>query len=926
MEGPSGEPGVAEHEVVEFDSSGKWIIPPGSGFATVKNILLLGLTTNVVTGTGASDVYFTAATGSGISFVSAFGPSPDKWAPPARPPQIQSQYALSVDSDGALVGAAINPRFWSDTRYYAEWGTGECSAGGCPNKTPVPPGTELGTGIVNSPSASKGVLLSGLQPATIYHYRFVAESGGGGPVYGLDPDGTGPEEPSFSVGREATFTTPALPQPPNVPCPNDQFRSGASARLPDCRAYEMVSPVDKNNTDIATLGNVNGNPAALNQSAVAGGKLTYTISQGLADTKGVPYVSQYIAARDAANGWQTEAITPSQGLSPVEVSGRIDVEFRAFTPDLCASSLFHVTVTDPLLAAGAVEGFPNIYLRHDCTPSAGTYTPITTTKPPSTLPKNYSPTIRGLAANGNCVAFSAFDQLSPEANPGTAATQIYETCGESPRLLSVLPDGAANPGNSAVGTIPTPASTFRETIAATAVSADGSRVYWTASSIGPGKVYLRVNAAAEQSKVVAGKCIEAERACTIKVSESASNKEASFWAASEDGSRAFFTVEDSGLRGGGTGKLYEFDLASKGSKVVVGEVSGFLGASADARRAYFLSRAVIGGANGEGKAPTAGKGNLYLFDADKKGADRFRFIATLSAADARTVTLRELTPVNLQLFKKASRVSSSGQGVAFMSTASLTGYDNIDSQSGKADNEVFVYEAAANGGAGELHCVSCNPTGQRPAGREVEVETSAELPTPAAALLPTYETELYGPRVISADGTRVYFESFEALISTDTNGKADVYQWEAPGAGTCTSTSPSFSAPNGGCLDLISSGESATDSHFLDASGDGTDVFFTTDSSLLPQDPGLIDIYDARSGGGYPPPPPPAAPCEGEACQGPSAPPNDPTPGSLTFNGAGNKEPDCARGKVRRKARCVKKKRKKRAHHRQVQRNRGGKR
>ena len=112
-----------------------------------------------------------------------------------------------------------------------------------------------------------------------------------------------------------------------------------------------------------------------------------------------------------------------------------------------------------------------------------------------------------------------------------------------------------------------------------------------------------------------------------------------------------------------------------------------------------------------------------------------------------------------------------------------------------------------------------------------------------------------------------------------------------------------YRSSNGGCLSLISSGESPTDSEFIDASADGTDVFFATNSSLLPQDPGLIDIYDARAGGGYPPPPNLLAACEGEACQGPLAPPNDPTPSSSAFEGAGNVAAAKKRAKHKKKTR-----------------------
>ncbi len=111
--------------------------------------------------------------------------------------------------------------------------------------------------------------------------------------------------------------------------------------------------------------------------------------------------------------------------------------------------------------------------------------------------------------------------------------------------------------------------------------------------------------------------------------------------------------------------------------------------------------------------------------------------------------------------------------------------------------------------------------------------------------------------------------------------------------------------------------EGREESSFFDASADGSNAFFSTNASLLPQDPGLLDIYDARSLGGFPPPPQPVPGCEGEACQSPPAPPNDPTPSSLTFNGPGNVKPPkgCPKGKhkvtKKGKASCVANKNKK---------------
>jgi len=154
-------------------------------------------------------------------------------------------------------------------------------------------------------------------------------------------------------------------------------------------------------------------------------------------------------------------------------------------------------------------------------------------------------------------------------------------------------------------------------------------------------------------------------------------------------------------------------------------------------------------------------------------------------------------------------------------------------------------------------------------------------------------------------------------VLSDTNGKQDVYEWQrAADEEACEEAGAQlFVASAGGCLSLVSSGQSPKDSQLLDASEGGVDVFFTTAASLLPQDLGLVDVYDARAGGGFPQTPSPAPSCEGEACQGPLAAPDDPTPASSSFEGAGNvsdgvkkKRPRCAKGKARRKGRCVAKK------------------
>ena len=321
------------------------------------------------------------------------------------------------------------------------------------------------------------------------------------------------------------------------------------------------------------------------------------------------------------------------------------------------------------------------------------------------------------------------------------------------------------------------------------------------------------------------------------------------------------------------------------STLITDEAIGVLGASENLERIYLVSREVpsieVGEQeNSEEDKAQAGEPNLYLYEAG--GEPLFTFVATLAGADARPeADIVNPSPISVLPTGQAARVSPDGGTAAFSSVGSLTGYDNIDVASGEADTEVYRYDAAS----AELSCVSCNPSGARPAGRHI---TDSGKNYWAAGRLPVAQHALYFPRALSENGKRVFFESFDALVLADTNGAADVYQWEAAGEGDCTKASGSYSLQAEGCISLISSGKNADDSVFFDASFDGSDVFFSTAASLVSQDPALIDVYDARVEGGIAPPAPLAPPCEGEACQSAPAPPAPLSPHEQGLDGPGN--------------------------------------
>jgi hypothetical protein len=833
-----------------------------------------------------SSVQALAVDGGNRAVYVARAASPTLELSPAGPlvPGVSDQSVRGAVTNETTVEATINPE-GTATSYFVEYGP-TATYGSASSIAALPPDND---------DHRVSVRLSGLSAGTEYHFRFSATNAAG-----------------TSLGVDRTLST-FRARSEGEGCPNSLFRGGPAARLLDCRGYEMVTPVDKNNTDIVGLINVRGNEAVLDQSALSGERLTYTTSQAFGDTQGAPYVSQYIAGR-GEDGWSSSSIAPPQGVSRQVPGNRLDLEYQLFSPDLCQGLLLHYT--EPSLAPGAQEGIANVYRRMLCEGSA--YETLAA-RPQEEVPVPAAGNvlnIQGLSADGRCGLVSIPRNVEPELLPG----ELLENCDGHIVSVGILPDGepatepvAGTTNNESKGI---PELALRAGNNQGAISENGSRVYFSPKA-GNTPIYLRENPQAGREN----ECTEPSAACTTLVSE---HEEGSiFWGASPDGAHAFYSTQSGGL--------YEFDADAKTSMPIAGEVAGVMGVDQEGNRIYFASTEVL-----DSRA-IAGKPNLYLYE-DAGAAPRYRFIGVLTKADATLATFVQLSTVNELPSRRLARVSPDGLHAVFAAYAPLTGYDNTDRVSGKADLEVFRYDATADGGDGSLLCVSCNPSGQPPAGRDVRIEHPVETPglaeNWAAALIPPYETSFYGSRVISSSGDRVFFDSYEALVPSDTNGKEDVYEWEAPGSGGpagggCTAASSSFSPRNGGCLSLISSGESSSDSEFVDASPDGRDVFFSTASSLVPQDPGLIDIYDAREGGGFPPSQGRAPACEGEACQGPVAPPNDLTPSSASFKGPGNVV-ECAKGKVKKNGRCVAKKpnkkkhHKKKMHHKKKQNKKGG--
>lgn len=609
-------------------------------------------------------------------------------------------------------------------------------------------------------------------------------------------------------------------------------RSSLAPSLPDCRAYEQVSPVDKNGIDAA--GGANRTLAAPGGKAV-----TYFSVAPFPAVTGSAYLPSYLSLRSLGEAdWSTvgeEALVPAANKETV----------RGVTTDL-GRSILEVgspqtgPPCEPRVTVCATKGHSNAYVRNNTT---GTFQLLAELGPSS---------VRFAAADAedSRILFETAAKLVPEAGPGVGLYEWDEAKPPAERvsLVSVLPNEAATsngafagPGGPATGRTPKGPKWYFYT--QNSISEDGSRVFF--SDAETGFIYMR----------------ELSAARTVQISAGAGP---AFWrAATRDGSYVFYTEGS---------ELYRFNvtsfeesakpepeaLAEAREQLTAGAegVLGVLGISEDdGSYAYFVAPGVLAGnENGSKEKAFKGAPNLYQWH-----DGTVTFIAPLGdEADWRGWTNEEGEHQGPAGGARTSRVTPDGRHLLLSSTGKLSGYNN------DGFNELYLYDASRALGPGNPRCVTCNPAGTPAtssaylAGAELEL---AYLPAVAYAFV-THN--------LSDDGRRVFFETSEALVPGDGNQQSDVYEWEADGEGSCESE-----AQDGGCLYLISTGQSTSPSSFGDASSDGSDVFFFTRQSLVSQDQdNNADLYDARIEGGIPSQnaPPPPRPCAQEsACRGASA-------------------------------------------------------
>jgi hypothetical protein len=425
------------------------------------------------------------------------------------PPSISATKVTHITETSARLEGTINPNEREVERYFFEYvDQASFEASGFTEAAKTPSGT--------LPSGKEGVAvsaqISALTAGATYHFRLFAENKKG-----------------KTEGPALTFATYVHPEPFG-PCANDAFRGASpSGALPDCRAYEQATPVEKNSGDLTGYSDF-----SYDNASVSGDRISFEAYAPIPGAEGAQtFTPLYLAGR-GSNGWSTQGLLPPQSLAD---EGRV----LSWTPDFSHVFEFARLLGDPNETA--------LLDRNTLTGAVSTIVPHTA--------GFLEPSVSGSSDDGSVVFFEAEGtpliaggaKEKPNLYAWDRATGAY-------RLAGVFNDEKAPPGGSTAG----PQLSLYQGGAAIgsyahdlhAVSADGSSVYFTA--LGTSQLYLRKNPTEPQSPLDGeGKCTDPGLACTIHLSSSqrsvkgpdpAGAQPSFFRAASADGSKAFFTSSE----------------------------------------------------------------------------------------------------------------------------------------------------------------------------------------------------------------------------------------------------------------------------------------------------------------------------------------------------------------------------------------------
>ena len=684
------------------------------------------------------------------------------------------------------------------------------------------------------------------------------------------------------------------------PCPaNEQLRTeNNSLALPECRAYEMVTPPGKEGWGAYLISNYGGD------------RVLYLSLAGNIARSGQGFVPNYYVTNRTASGWETiPDLNGSSGsisdapsnavqdgspnvplkyssdlLSAVYFFGKIgsptkDFYLRGpnglFTPITidAGSGLGSLIALYQLREGGVSDDLSHLFITSD---AAGT----------GYVPTFWGPGVYEFQGTGNEQPTRRVDV----DNSGTPITTCTWTGGSGAKLEFNSRDGrvaVSRVAGGCGGSNPPATELWARIGGTTSIDISASLCDRTASD--PGGV---CNGPVGSGSCGRGESREVGPGC----------RELQFQAATADGSRVFFTTAQQLVNGDTdqTNDIYACDIPAGTPAPTAGKANpcaaliqvtggsgsaeveptvrgpneglmstGFLAASENGATVLFAAKGVLAGnEDALGEAAVAGDHNLYAWHQDS------------AHPDGQTTFLGRLDSEDLTAGSEGDpQVTPDGRYLVFTTASQLVSTDTDDPR------DVYRYDADT----GELTRASTNVFGV--AGNSDQFDAELVAATDRRHPNPT----------ISDDGTKIVFTTAEALSPADGNGEPDLYLWTPTGVSLVStgSVGGGVSPPR----------EAAPGTSLAGISASGQDIYFQTPGALTPADgDDSIDVYDARIGGGFSFAP--AAGCSDEACRPGATPaPAMKAPGSAQ-QGSGNPPlpKPCPKGKVRnRKGKCVKK-------------------
>ncbi len=743
-------------------------------------------------------------------------------------PTIDSLSSTNITATTAELTAEINPQ-GGETTYYFEYGP-DASYG---TATPIQP-EDIGEGRSDR---SVSAALVGLQSGVTYHFRVVAEN-----QYGS------------AASEDQTFGF----YPPH--CPNTHLRQITnSSYLPDCRAYELVSPADAGGTTLFPEGPNSAEETTPPRFAF-GGLLSTIPGTGSPIND---FGDLYVATR-TDEGWITKYVGfPSDqalkdGAPPNEPTAAAVLNSPAgVRADSDMNEFLDWNDGDKSNSGPQPEY---------------NFTPHAWSSDGNSLGE--WPTAPGYSAQhsfefNQSADFSHFVFQNGEPPALTLVDNNTDTNAAAP--VSFQADGAPieiQPGDT---------SPDAESLAVPAVSSDGSRIVMAARSVSqetcdifgqsikcpvrpPSILYMRVN-----------------DAVTYEVSE---GHAVNYVGMTPDGSNVYFTSEEHLTHededhAGSSLFMWSAEMEEKReppltliSKGETNDAPGNPGDTSSCDASWTTSCGIetyenngfyngtrtftygdllgsglsdnsIAAANGDiyffspeqliGSSGIDGQENLYLYR-----DQRLQYVTTVSPQPYCETAERSWCSVGPIV---RMQVSPTDSYMAFLTTSQVTSYNN------HGYLEMYRYEPSTE----QLICVSCRPNGQPP----------------------TTNVEASSNGLFMTNNGRTFFSTGDSLVPEDTDGLRDVYEYVEGHAQLISSGTSSKERVTGAGLaageynDLFIAG-------LVGVSGNGTNVYFSTYDTLVGQDRNgsQLKFYDARTDGGFPYLSP-AAPCEAaDECHG----------------------------------------------------------